>query len=158
ASSRRPSARTSPRGRGTRSRRSRPADCMTSDRGGSDDMRTLMCIAVAILVSACSRTEQEKQAWDRGWQQISEGGKDLAHAGEIAIERARDVAIRAYHKAEPVVGRTGKKLEDTAIAAAVKTRLIADPDTHASGIEVSASGGTVTLAGHVPSSGEAAEA
>ncbi len=124
-------------------------------------MRTMIAalVAAAVLIAgACTRSETEEQEWNRGWDQIARGGKDVAHAGGIALERARDGAIRAYHNVQPVAGKVGEKIEDAAIVASVKARLAADPNTHVGSVDVDSDHGRVTLKGRVSSAAEAAAA
>lgn len=64
--------------------------------------------------------------------------KDLAQAGKVVRQRARDIG-------DAVVDATS----DARITAAVKIRLAADPELSALGISVDSTGGRVTLSGTV---------
>jgi len=108
--------------------------------------------------AASERPNDAEQAFHRAWADIAEAGKDVAEAGDIAFQRTKQGAIRAYHKTEQVAGRAGQKLEDAAVLTAVKSRLAADHDTDALDINVDLDQNVVTLRGTVGSPHEAAEA
>lgn len=133
----------------------------------------MCCIAVLLVTTAGCRKEEERrgareqiretgsdarQTWDRAWSRVAEVGDRTAEAGEYAIERTKEGAIRVYRKTELVAGETAAKLEDAAVATEVKTKLAVDPHTKARTIDVDAKDGVVTLSGKVSSALEASEA
>jgi osmotically-inducible protein OsmY len=115
-------------------------------------MRTLL-IAVLMSGFACtpSDRQQAKELTERTWDQA-------ANEAEYIVERAADGAIVAYRETQRVAGHADEALSDAAILAAVKVRLIGDPDVSATKIDVDVQDRVVTLRGHIGSVGEAQRA
>jgi osmotically-inducible protein OsmY len=74
-------------------------------------------------------------------------GQDMRQAGHEMKQAGADTAMAA----KDVAHGTARATKDTAITAAVKSKLATDNEVKASAIHVRTRGGIVTLAGKVPS-------
>jgi hyperosmotically inducible periplasmic protein len=92
--------------------------------------------------------QQVQRNLDHASQELKQGAKDLGHAVE-----------RQAEKVEQRVGPVARQvLDDAAITAKVKAKLIADPEVAGTHIDVDTVDGRVTLNGRVSSADERAEA
>lgn len=78
---------------------------------------------------------------------VEEAGGAIREAGEEAKESAKRAGKDLTAAAEKAGGAAKKKIEDAAVTASIKARLIADPDVKAVEIDVDTVGGRVTLRG-----------
>jgi len=95
--------------------------------------------------------ERVEEDLDRAGERIEEAGEELAAGARRLGERLDREAVRLNRQIEP-------RLEDAALAARVKARLIADPEVNPFQIDVDALDGVVTLGGMVESDHERREA
>lgn len=147
----------------------------------------LLCISLSAACNNPNVEEQNAQAGEAIKTAGEETGEAVATAGEAAVEgteeaaneagdamerageeasatakeAGRDIANaaeRAGEKAEAAGDRAKAKMDDASITAAVKAKLLADPEVKGVGIDVDTVNGTVTLSGTAKSSYEKTEA
>jgi len=95
--------------------------------------------------------ERVEEDLERAGERIEEAGEELA-AGARRLGKTLDrEAVRLNREIEP-------RLQDAALAARVKARLIADPEVNPFQIDVDALDGVITLGGMVESDHERREA
>ena len=95
--------------------------------------------------------ERVEEDLERAGERIEEAGEELA-AGARRLGKTLDrEAVRLNREIEP-------RLQDAALAARVKARLIADPEVNPFQIDVDAVDGVITLGGMVESDHERREA
>ncbi|HEY3547941.1 MAG TPA: BON domain-containing protein [Propionicimonas sp.] len=94
-------------------------------------------------------------AFDQAWESVALGARKTAKAGEWLIERTEEGAVVAYRGAEKGAKAAAQQVDDAAILAAIKARLVADPATSALKVSVDVDKGEVTLKGDVRSAEEA---
>ena len=88
----------------------------------------------------------------------AEATADARAHGAEAGRPADDKADRAQDKTREAANRGGDAIGDASITAAVKSKLLADPDVAGLKVDVDTSGGVVTLRGNVASAAEKARA
>jgi osmotically-inducible protein OsmY len=94
-------------------------------------------------------------AFDQAWESVALGARKTANAGEWVIERTKEGAVVAYRGAEKGAKAAAQQMDDAAILAAIKARLVADPATSARNVKVDVEKGEVILKGDVRSAEEA---
>lgn len=87
-------------------------------------------------------------------QRGAEAAADARERGSEAGRQADEKMDRAQDKAGDAANRAGEAIGDASITAAVKSKLLADPDVSGLKIDVDTSGGVVTLRGNVTSAAE----
>lgn len=92
-------------------------------------------LLAAVALAGCNRQEPPKTA-----------GQKL----DSAIEKAKDTTEDAKKSAGEAARATGTAIEDTAITAAVKGKLAADPDLKTLDISVETTAGRTVLQGTAP--------
>lgn len=93
--------------------------------------------ALVMLAAGCNRKDENKTAGEKLDSTIAEAKRDSREAGN-AVEHTTDKAVQ--------------KIDDAAITATIKGKLVADDELKAIDINVDTSGGAVTLSGVAPSS------
>jgi osmotically-inducible protein OsmY len=73
---------------------------------------------------------------------------------QIAKQQAARLATQAAAKASAIASKAGDTVNDSALAAKIKSKMVLDDDVAARGIDVDTSGTIVTLTGVVRSAGE----
>lgn len=96
--------------------------------------------------------------WEDAWDAISEGGEEVAEAGEWTLERAEDGAVIVWRGVKRVAGGAGRETDDAAIHTAIKSRLAEEDDISWQEIDVDVEKGAVTLRGRMGSRQEASKA
>lgn len=95
--------------------------------------------------------ERVEEDLERAGERIEEAGEELADGARRLGETLDREAVRLNREIEP-------RLQDAALAARVKARLIADPEVNPFQIDVDAVDGVITLGGMVESDHERREA
>ncbi len=85
---------------------------------------------------------------------VEEAGGAIREAGEEARESAKRAGKDITAAAEKAGDTAKRKIEDAAVTASVKARLIGNPDVKAVEIDVDAVGGRVTLRGTAKSAAQ----
>ena len=85
---------------------------------------------------------------------VEEAGGAIREAGEEAKESAKRAGKDLGAAAEKAGDTAKRKIEDAAVTASVKARLIADPDVKAVSIDVDTVAGRVTLRGTAKSAAQ----
>lgn len=124
--------------------------------------RALIAFGIVALLAAGCTVEFEDPDQQRAAEQAEEGleraGEQVEAAGEELAEGARRLGETLDRKAEALNRELEPRIEDAALAARVKARLIADPEVNPFQIDVDALDGVVTLGGIVGSDYQRQEA
>lgn len=92
--------------------------------------------ALVMLTAGCNRKDDNKTAGEKLDNAVAETKQESREAGNT-VEHATDKAVQ--------------KVDDAAITATIKAKLVADDELKAIDINVDTSGGAVTLSGAAPS-------
>ena len=100
-----------------------------------------------IAVAGCDKPNPGETAGKKIDQTIQTAGKKIDQTVETVGQKVDQAAVRAKEQ----VAKTGQVLDDTAITAAVKAGILAEPGLKVLKIDVDTKDGTVTLTGSVDS-------
>ena len=100
-----------------------------------------------IVVAGCDKPNPGETAGKKIDQTIQTAGKKIDQTVETVGQKVDQAAERAKEQ----VAKTGQVLDDTAITAAVKAGILAEPGLKVLKIDVDTKDGTVTLTGSVDS-------
>lgn len=95
---------------------------------------------------------------DQAGEQLERAGDQVAQGAEQLAEGAEQVGAAIERGAEQVEAEVGPVLDDAAITARVKAKLIADPEINSFHIDVDTVDGRVALNGKVSSAEQRSEA
>ena len=113
---------------------------------------TLTALSVLLAASGCHRTAEGELALDPKVERDLEAAGEQAKAGaQAAGEAVREGAQRLEQQLEPA-------LDDATITVKIKSKLAADPEVNALGIDVDTRDGVVTLTGRTASEAARQEA
>lgn len=102
--------------------------------------------------------DQVERGLDQAGEQLERAGDQVAQGAEQVAEGAEQVGAAIQRGAEQVEAQVGPVLDDAAITARVKSKLIADPEINSFHIDVDTVDGRVALNGKVSSAEQRAEA
>lgn len=125
--------------------------------------RALIALCAALVLTAgCAVERTETAEDDRTAEQVEQdverAGDHVEEAGEELVESARRIGAALDREAVRLNRELEPRLEDAALAARVKARLVADPEVNPFQIDVDVVDGVVTLGGMVESDHERREA
>lgn len=102
--------------------------------------------------------EQVERGLDQAGEQLERAGDQVARGAEQVAEGAEQVGAAIERGAAQVEAEVGPVLDDAAITARVKAKLIADPEINSFHIDVDTVDGRVALNGKVSSAEQRSEA
>jgi hyperosmotically inducible periplasmic protein len=100
-----------------------------------------------IAVAGCDKPNPAESAG----KQIDQSMQKMGQRVDQATDRAKEQVAQTADRAKEQVAKTGQVLDDTAITAAVKAGIIAEPGLKVLKIDVDTKNGQVTLTGSVDS-------
>lgn len=102
--------------------------------------------------------DEVERELDQAGERLEAAGDQVARGAEQVAEEAERVGAAIERGAERVEAEVGPILDDAAITARVKARLVADPEINSFHIDVDTVDGRVALNGKVSSAEQRAEA
>ncbi|HEX5715273.1 MAG TPA: BON domain-containing protein [Thermoanaerobaculia bacterium] len=102
--------------------------------------------------------EQVERGLDQAGEQLERAGDQVARGAEQVAEGAEQVGAAIERGAAQIEAEVGPVLDDAAITARVKAKLIADPEINSFHIDVDTVDGRVALNGKVSSAEQRSEA
>lgn len=102
--------------------------------------------------------EQVERGLDQAGEQLERAGDQVARGADQVAEGAEEVGAAIERGARQVEAEVGPVLDDAAITARIKAKLIADPEINSFHIDVDTVDGRVALNGKVSSAEQRAEA
>ena len=110
------------------------------------------CVLTASLLAliAMAGCDKPNPAESAG-KQIDQSMQKMGQRVDQVTDRAKEQVAKTSERAKEQVAKTGKVLDDTAITAAVKAGIIAEPGLKVLKIDVDTKDGQVTLTGSVDS-------
>jgi hyperosmotically inducible protein len=102
--------------------------------------------------------DEVEENLDQAGEQLERAGDQVARGAEQVAEGAEQVGEAIERGAEQVEAEVGPVLDDAAITARVKAKLIADPEINSFHIDVDTVDGRVALNGKVSSAEQRSEA
>ena len=102
--------------------------------------------------------EQVERGLDQAGEQLERAGDQVAKGAEQVAEGAEQVGAAIERGAEQVEKEVGPVLDDAAITARIKAKLIADPEINSFHIDVDTVDGRVALNGKVSSADQRSQA
>lgn len=100
-----------------------------------------------IAMAGCDKPNPAESAG----KQIDQSMQKMGQRVDQAADRAKEQVAKTSERAKEQVAKTGQVLDDTAITAAVKAGIIAEPGLKVLKIDVDTKDGQVTLTGSVDS-------
>jgi len=102
--------------------------------------------------------EQVERGLDQAGEQLERAGDQVAKGAEQVAEGAEQVGAAIERGAKQVEAEVGPVLDDAAITARIKAKLVADPEINSFHIDVDTVDGRVALNGKVSSAEQRSEA
>ena len=113
-------------------------------------IRTCVLAASSLALIAVAGCDKPNPAESAG-KQIDQSMQKMGQKVDQVTDQAKQQVAQATDRAKEQVARTGQVLDDTAITAAVKAGIIAEPGLKVLKIDVDTKDGQVTLTGSVDS-------
>ncbi len=114
--------------------------------------------AEAATAAGDAAMEDTKDAAQNAGDAMHQAGEDISDAAHEAGHDMAEAADEAGAKAEKAGDKAKMKMDDAGITAAVKSKLLADPEVKGLAIDVDTVGGKVTLSGTAKTAYEKEEA
>jgi hyperosmotically inducible periplasmic protein len=102
--------------------------------------------------------DQVERGLDQAGEQLERAGDQMAKGAEQVAEGAEQVGAAIERGAERVEAEVGPVLDDAAITARIKAKLVSDPEINSFHIDVDTVDGRVALNGKVSSAEQRSEA
>ncbi len=112
----------------------------------------------AVATAGSAAAEGTEEAAEQAGAAMKEAGQEASATAKEAGQDIADAAENAGEKAAEAGDKAKAKMDDASITAAVKAKLIADPEVKGVGIDVDTLAGKVTLSGTAKTAYEKTEA
>ena len=113
-------------------------------------IRTCVLAASSLALIAVAGCDKPNPAESAG-KQIDQSMQKMGQRVDQVADRAKEQVAKTADRAKEQVAKTGQVLDDTAITAAVKAGIIAEPGLKVLKIDVDTKDGQVTLTGSADS-------
>lgn len=113
-------------------------------------IRTCVLAASSLALIAVAGCDKPNPAESAG-KQIDQSMQKMGQKVDQVTDRAKEQVAKTADRAKEQVAKTGQVLDDTAITAAVKAGIIAEPGLKVLKIDVDTKDGKVTLTGSADS-------
>ena len=113
-------------------------------------IRTCVLAASSLALIAVAGCDKPNPAESAG-KQIDQSMQKMGQRVDQVTDRAKEQVAKTADRAKEQVAKTGQVLDDTAITAAVKAGIIAEPGLKVLKIDVDTKDGQVTLTGSADS-------